>query len=186
MRNRPDRNCAVTVDAHFGRPPIDLRCDVAVCHPPAASYVAYAAKHAGGTARRREARKVTRYATACLPSHFYGTIVETGGRVSSGFVALLLVLATMHVSAGTGFDDLSTDHRDRAIQSELTRYYGHIAVGSRRAVATSLRRACTRICSLADTSDRPSRAVRRAVYTARPPTHSQLLTSLTRDTNRAF
>ena len=91
------------VDAHFDpigpHPPMVLRCDVAVCHPAADSYVAAASHTAGACARAREARKTHRYAVACQPARFYGTIVETGGRISAGFMALLLTLATIR---GTG------------------------------------------------------------------------------------
>ena len=155
-----------------------LRCDVAVCHPAADSYVAAASHTAGACARAREARKTHRYAVACQPARFYGTIVETGGRISAGFMALLLTLATIRISAGSGFDDLEQSVRDTAVQFELNRYYTHISVGSRRAVAQALMHASTRLCTLADCGSRPSRSARRTAFRARPPTHSQLLTSL--------
>jgi len=72
------------VDAAFdrarNRAPVTLRCDVAIVHPTAASYVHRAAARAGATAAAREARKNHRYKVACEPDKFYGTIVETGGR----------------------------------------------------------------------------------------------------------
>jgi hypothetical protein len=170
------------VDAHFdgrrGDPPVCLRSDVAVVHPAAASYVHSASRYAGATASTREKRKTTRYAVACQPDRFYGAIAETGGRISDGFVALLLTLATICTSAAAGFDELPTAQRDAAIAFRLARFYDVISVGTRRAVYSSLRMACTRICSLTDTAAFPSQRSRRTALRGRPGTRSQLLTSL--------
>jgi hypothetical protein len=172
-----------TFDGARGRPPTTVRTDVAIVHPAAASSVSAASKHAGAAAKAREARKNTRYAVACKPDAFYGAIAETGGRISSGFVALLLTLATIYTSAAGGFDELDRRLQASAISSTLASYYGIISAGTRRATASSTRRAALRICSLSSISAQPSRRGQRHNFRGRVATKTQLLTRIL-DTDR--
>ena len=75
-----------TFDGKNGRAPTTLRTDISVVHPAAASYVLAASKRAGSAAKAREARKMALNLSGRLSS-FYGTISETGGYISAGFVA---------------------------------------------------------------------------------------------------
>jgi len=167
-----------TFDGARGNAPLTLRCDVAVVHPTAASYVRAASTRAGATATAREARKTTRYAVACQPDKFYGTIVETGGRISAGFIALLLTLATQYTSAAAGFDTIPASLQQVAVAEQLARYYAYISVGSRQAVSITLARAAARICSLHDVTAQPSHRRRRFAFRSRPLGHAQLLTRI--------
>ena len=49
-------NVDATFDGDRGRAPVTLRCDVAVVHPTAASYVRAPSQRAGAAATAREAR----------------------------------------------------------------------------------------------------------------------------------
>ena len=142
------------------------------------SHVQGAAKRAGAAAKAREARKTARYAVACQPDKFYGTIAETGGYISAGFVAVLLSLATLYTSAASGFDELPRQLQQTAVASTLATYYSVISVGSRRATASSMRRAALRICALSSISAQPARRQDRHNFRGRPANQTQLLTRI--------
>ena len=93
-------------------------------------------------------------------------------------MALLLTLATLYTGAASGFDDLPRQLQQTAVGATLANYYAIISVGSRRATATSLRRAAMRICTISGTSAQPSRRARRHAFRGRAATQTQLLTRI--------
>ena len=85
-------------------------------------------------------------------------------------------LATLYTSAACGYDDLPRELQQTAVGATLANYYAVVSVGSRRATASSLRRAALRICALSSTSAQPARRRQGHHFRGRAATQTQLLT----------
>ena len=177
-----DAQLRTDVDATFsGRPGHDglhIRTDIAVTSATKPTGLAAAAKRAGAAAQTRERVKIRKYAALCAPARFYGTVVETGGRLSSGFVAVLLCLATLFVSSAEGSDELNQDATDAAVAGQLQQHYNStVSVGLQRAVHYALSGAAAHVGAMEHAPAHSSRRPR-LLFRGRPATRRRLMTQI--------